>query len=390
MTFSPFPTVKRILLIIILMGWWTYTLSAIRKEFQELDSQYNNGKLDELSESISNLKPANNEESACLSFYNAMLKVKTEESISAHQWLIEKYPNSPYAQKSLLELAKMYILDRKIAEATIYLNRISSTDLVERFYWLALCAWWQDDYTDAITYCDNYLRQEPHSQYSESAYYLTADCYLAQNKTYSAVTTLLKLQNAKFTDLDEQYFYYRLGYAYELSDKINDAVKAYQKGFELNKDSQVAFQIEDRLLEIGNKHRNVNISFLYPYAPLKIPIISEESPDTLNIVKKVETAPTNPVSDNKPTSGQNSSIKLKSKPKEGFWLQAGRFSVEGNANRLVVNIRLLNIPASYYEETNNGKKSWIVVCGSFADRTTAEETKDLLASNNINSFLVAY
>ena len=71
-------------------------------------------------------------------------------------------------------------------------------------------------------------------------------------------------------------------------------------------------------------------------------------------------------------------------------MQAGRFSVESNANRLVINIRLLNIPAAYYEDISGGKKSWVVVCGSFPDRTQAEEAKELLATNDINSFITAY
>ena len=80
----------------------TVVYSAVRKEFQELNNLYKQGKLDELSEAISNLKPVNDEERAALGYYNAMLKTKTEDTISAHQWLIERFPKSPYAQKSLL------------------------------------------------------------------------------------------------------------------------------------------------------------------------------------------------------------------------------------------------------------------------------------------------
>ncbi|HQP33096.1 MAG TPA: hypothetical protein PLV29_03195, partial [Candidatus Cloacimonas sp.] len=89
---SPFPVVKRILLSFWLTGLCCFALSAVRKEFQDLDKLYNNGKLDELSANISTLKPVNEEERACLGFYVALLKVKTEEAISAHQWLIEKFP----------------------------------------------------------------------------------------------------------------------------------------------------------------------------------------------------------------------------------------------------------------------------------------------------------
>ena len=387
---SPFPVVKRILLSFWLTGLCCFALAAVRKEFQDLDKLYNNGKLDELSALISTLKPVNEEERACLGFYVALLKVKTDEAISAHQWLIEKFPQSPYAQKSLLELGKIFILDRKIEEATLYLRRITSPDIIERFYWLGLCAWWKDDYTTAISNCENYLRLEPRGEFAEKSYYLIADCYLAQKKAYSAVTTLLKLQNAKLREIDEQYFYYRLGYAYELSDAPIDAINAYRKGYELDRYSQVAYDIEDRILEIKRSKPNIDISFLYPYSPLQVTIVQEEQPDTLKLGVPAETKPSTSTVSPKLEVRQDAPVKLKEKPKEGYWLQAGRFSVESNANRLVINIRLLNIPAAYYEDISGGKKSWVVVCGSFPDRTQAEEAKELLATNDINSFITAY
>ena len=387
---SPFPVVKRILLSFWLTGLCCFALAAVRKEFQDLDKLYNNGKLDELSALISTLKPVNEEERACLGFYVALLKVKTEEAISAHQWLIEKFPKSPYAQKSLLELGKIFILDRKIEEATLYLRRITSPDIIERFYWLGLCAWWKDDYTTAISNCENYLRLEPRGEFAEKSYYLIADCYLAQKKAYSAVTTLLKLQNAKLREIDEQYFYYRLGYAYELSDAPIDAINAYRKGYELDRYSQVAYDIEDRILEIKRSKPNIDISFLYPYSPLQVTIVQEEQPDTLKPGVPAETKPSPSTVSSKLDVKQDAPVRLKEKPQEGYWLQAGRFSVESNANRLVINIRLLNIPAAYYEDISGGKKSWVVVCGSFPDRTQAEEAKELLATNDINSFITAY
>ncbi|HOS07504.1 MAG TPA: SPOR domain-containing protein [Candidatus Cloacimonas acidaminovorans] len=387
---SPFPAVKQVFLFILLTGLCCFAFAAVRKEFQDLDKLYNSGKLDELSANISTLKPVNDEERACLGFYNALLKVKIEDAISAHQWLIEKFPKSPYAQKSLLELGKIFILDRKIEEATLYLRRITSPEIIERFYWLGLCAWWNDDYANAISNCENYLRLAPRGEFAEKSYYLIAECYLEQKKAYSAVATLLKLQNAKLPEMDEQYFYYRLGYAYELSDKPIDAITAYRKGYEQDPYSQVAYQIEDRILELKSSKPNIDISFLYPYSPLQVTIVQEEQPDTLKTSVTTDSKSSSSSTAKQIEVKQDTPVKLKEKPKEGYWLQAGRFSVESNANRLVINIRLLNIPAAYYEDVSGGKKSWVVVCGSFPDRAKAEEAKELLATKNINSFITAY
>jgi TolA-binding protein len=81
----------------------------------------------------------------------------------------------------------------------------------------------------AIAQAENYLRLEPKGDFAENAYYLMADSYLAQKKAYSAVSTLNKLLNLKLPDTDDQYLYYRLGYAYEQSEKIVDAVAAYRQ-----------------------------------------------------------------------------------------------------------------------------------------------------------------
>lgn len=368
--------------------------AAIRKEFSELDKLFEGGKLNEISASLISLKPSSDEERAALGFYAAMLKTNSLEAIKAHQHIIDKFYTSQYAQRSLLELGKQYLLERKVDEAKAAFRKIVSTALVERYYWLALCAWWQDDLESAIAQAENYLRLEPRGDFAENAHYLIADSYLLQRKAYSAVSTLSKLQNLKLPDTDEQYLFYRLGFAYEQSEKIVDAVSAYRQGYEMDKYSQTAYLIEDRLFELRSRSRNVDISFLYPYSLLQIALTEDDSLTSLvkDAVQPIGSSQTNPMPTPSVISPVNPTapVKLKGKPSEGYWLQAGRFSVEANANKLVVNIRLMNIPAVYYEDTSGNKKSWVVLCGSFPDKTQAETARQSLANEKINSFLTFY
>ncbi|GAB1365523.1 hypothetical protein MASR1M36_03940 [Candidatus Cloacimonadaceae bacterium] len=386
-------------IITILTGFTLATqvsVAAVRKEFSELDKLYESGKLDDVSASLISLKPSSEDERAAVGFYTALLKTNSSEAIKVHQHIIEKFSATIYAQRSLLELGKQYLLERKVDEAKASFRQIVSPALVERYYWLSLCAWWQEDLDAAIAQAENYLRLEPKGDFAENAYYLMADSYLAQKKAYSAVSTLNKLLNLKLPDTDDQYLYYRLGYAYEQSEKIVDAVAAYRQGYEMDKYSQTAYLIEDRLFELRSRSRTVDISFLYPYSILQIALAEADSlsapkqaGDVQNDLAASNSPPlptpsvTNPVNPNSP-------VKLKTKPLEGYWLQAGRFSVEANANKLVVNIRLMNIPAVYYEDDTGGKKSWVVLCGAFPDKNQAETARQSLANEKINSFITFY
>ena len=373
--------------------------AALRKDFSDLDNLYQTGKLNELSEALSSLKPNSDDERAALGYYNAMLKLKAGDFSNAHQNVAQLYPGSPHGQRSLLELGKLLLLERELDKAKSTLRKITTPELAERFYWLASCTLWQDDPEQAIANAEIYLRMEATGEFAENAYFLIANSYLEQKKAYSAISTLTKLEKAKLKELDEQYLFYRLGYAYEQSEKLVDAVAAYQKGYEMDKYSQVAYLIEDRLFELRNRSRIIDISFLYPYTLLQIVMDQENqaNQDTLKTKPENPAYQTNghnppplPTPGNQNPPNLNAPIKLKTKPTQGYWLQAGRFSMEANANKLVVNIRLLNLPAAYYEDVQGGKKSWVVLCGVFEDKTQAENAKLSLSENKINSFITFY
>jgi len=367
---------------------WVRTYEAIlRPEYTEVEKQYLAGRTDEAANALSGLTAGNEEERAFLAYMSAMLKVKRNEIRSGLELVISKYPNSEYAQRSRLELAKMQVLEREITAAGENLKKITSNYLLERHYWLALCYWWEDDYAKAIGSVENYLRLAPKGVYCEDAYYLLAECYLAQQKAYSAITTLSKLQSLQLPDLDQQYLLYRTGYCYEISDKLTEAVGYYRQGYELDKYSQIAYTIEDRLFDLKYKSKTIDISFLYPYSVLQIAPPPEEVSSTSPLLPNGSIEPKSPAA---PPPNMDDPIKLKGKPQNGFYIQAGRFSQEANANKLVLTIRLLSLPAAYYEDISANKKTWVVISGAYENKDKAEEARSLLMSKDINCFVAQY
>jgi cell division protein FtsN len=159
----------------------------------------------------------------------------------------------------------------------------------------------------------------------------------------------------------------------------------YQESYELDRYSQIAFLVEDRIFTMRSHRPSLDISFLYPYSPLEI--AAEDSLQSTSPIQSqvVETPPV-PV---KPID-QEAPIRILTKPQTGIFLQSGRFSVESNAERLSKSIRHLNIPAIYYEEQHQGKKTWVVIAGPFDNKSDSNQARDTLSKNEINSFVVQY
>ena len=355
--------------------------AQLRKEFSALENLQQRGKLDDLKEQLAKLTPSSNDEKALVSYLNAMLKKDKNDALQMHLSNADRNPKTDYGQKSMLEAAKLYILERDIAAANAQLRKITSTLILERYYWLGVCAFWQDDYNNAISHAENYLRLAPQGVQAESAYHIISDSYIAQKKYYSAITTLNKIKAIQ--DHDQQYLNYRIGYANELSGKPQDALQAYKTAYELNKYSQIAFSVEERLFAMRSRTPSLDLSFLYPYTPLEIltPAVPADSLAPVVVLPPTITLP---------EPGTNVPLKLGSKPSKGIYLQAGRFSVEANASKLCNTIRDAKLPAVYYEDKTKSSTTWVVLAGPFVTRSDADAARTFLQSTDISSFIVQY
>jgi soluble lytic murein transglycosylase len=106
------------------------------------------------------------------------LKLKDEHIALSHAF-VEKYPNSPFAEEVLNNLASAYIVDDQDDEADKVfreiLNRYPAGRFTERAAWKA--GWWayrQGNFTDALQYFDRGASQFPRSDYRPSWLYWSA------------------------------------------------------------------------------------------------------------------------------------------------------------------------------------------------------------------------
>lgn len=365
--------------------------AQLRKDFQIVESMFLTGNITEANERLEKLKPASGEERAFVMYYYGFQKTSSNEALNQYLATAGRHPKTKYGQLAMLEAAKIYILERDMDSAQAELRKINSPDITERFYWLACTNFYKDELSAAIANADNYLRLMPKGREAESAAYIIVDSYLEQKKYQSALSSLGRVRN--IPNHDRQYFYYKQGYAHEMNASYKDALQSYQTGYEIDKYSQSAFAIEERLFEMRGKSSNLDLSFLYPYEPLEI---LEAEADETTVESNGSESPTPPVSVEKPTLPPLPPIvlsnpeKLAAKPSEGLYVQAGRFSVETNAARLVSNIRKMGINAGYLEESKDKTLSWVVLAGPFVSRDQAESVRGIFKEKDIDSFLTTF
>lgn len=363
-----------ILILTLILAWGHGNALALRKEFQNVESQYQSGNLDNVTDLLMKLKPGIEEERAFVIYYSALTKSSATECLQLHESNATKNPGTLYGQLSKLELAKNAILDHDYKAAELLLKSINNPELSERFYWLCVTAFDQESWQLAIDQGENYLRLNPAKTLSEAACYLIANSYIKLKKSTGAIASLNKINNIPGCPSDPQLLNYTLGLAYDNSGNLPDALAKYRSAYELNKFSQLAYQIEDRLFQLRSKNASLDISFLYPYSELvlEIPVTGQ------------------PVVSPPPVIDPAKPLKTSGRPSTGYYLQAGRFSVEANAIGRTKDILACNHPAVYFEEKQNNKLTWVVMSGPYSNQTDADLARMKLISSNIDCFTVKY
>jgi tetratricopeptide (TPR) repeat protein len=363
-------------------------LSAVRleavlsAEIQAIITAYNNGERSRCENLLNRAKPQSNEEEATVKYYKALLSHDAEIARALLQSIIDLNPKLNLAQNARLELGKLYLLDREYDKALAHFNSITSPDLDEKHFWIANVYYEKEDFSNAIASANQYLRQASVGEKAEEAYYLIADAYIELRQYNNAISTLKKLLSKPALISDEQYLRYRYGYACELLGNRSEALSQYRQGYELNRFSQLAYMIEDRLFEMRSTYGYaIDLSFLYPYCASPPPdiVLAEQNKNSNDIPAG---------SDTTSVVKNNNAPEIDFSNQQGLYLQAGRFSKQDNAIRLCEKIGKLNLHAQYYKVTQQQDVSWVVIVGSFPSQLDAVNAKSLLRDNGIDSFII--
>lgn len=380
MPFSNAKTSLRFSLTLGLLLFITALSANLRKEFQAVEKAYQQGKLNEAAAQMLNLRASTDEEKALILYLTAVLKPKRADTLMHLQQAIEKYPSAYYGQLSMLHKAKLHILEREIAQAKNLLLKITSAQIAERYYWLAVCGEMSDDWAAAIANSETYLRLEPGGERLEDCYFLMAEAYIGQKKYQSATAILAQLAAIKGYPTDVQYYHYLNGYAFQLAGNWQEALSHYSQGIQVTRYTQLAYQIEDRLFELKHKHGSkIDLGFLFPYSDLDIPV---------ETVTPAESEPA-PLKELAPPAA-DLPLRLSAKPSSGLYVQTGRFGVEANARSVAYRVRQLSLPSGYYEDKSNKHVPWVTFSGPYTNSDQQKKALELLKSNDIDCFSVRY
>ena len=225
---KPFPILILMVLSLLALPLWGVEFS---KEMKALESMFWEGDLEELPAKLLRSKPKGDEELALQSYLNAMLQTSQKDTRTLLTQTMQRYPSTLYGQKSMIEMAKLLIFERKYADAEKQLNEINNFELVERHYWLAYCSQALDRHEEAVNRAKEYLRRQSGGKYVEDTYYLIATARQNQRKYADGIQALEDLRAIHGLPRSKQYYHYLLGRLHHLSGNWSKAYETINRAF---------------------------------------------------------------------------------------------------------------------------------------------------------------
>ncbi|MDY6916126.1 MAG: SPOR domain-containing protein [Candidatus Cloacimonadota bacterium] len=272
-----------------------------------------------------------------------------------YQQAARKEPTSIYAQKSLMELGKLELLERNYEQALEYLRKIDNDSLKQKEFWLAKVYFKLSEYEKAIVSAQNFIsdNKEEKDYYShiESMYFIIAESYIKKELYYKALSNLDYLRQSRFINNNLPLLRYKIGYCHEKMRDYEQALQDYKK---LKRDfpyNQYSYLAEERMLQMGQQN------------------LVEFELDNFSTI----TSP-NP---SKAATGEGLNV----------YLQIGAFSTPDRAEKQGKKAMQLGLNFSVFPKKVDGTTLYIVAVGPF-DNGELDKAIEKLNNAGINSFVI--
>jgi len=288
-------------------------------------------------------------------FLQAKSKIKEKDFMQTFEYLAENYTDHLYGQLSLLELAKVKLLERDYEDALNHLKKIHHPEIEDKEFWMAKAYLKNNENDNAIVAAQNFIFGSDDHHKIEESFFIIAEAYLNDKIYHRALNTLESLRTSKYINNHIPLLHYKIGFCYENIGKHENALRSYQK---LKMDfpyDQYSYLAEDRInnLTRGNK--------------IEIDLENLESIQT-SVKQKNET---------NIIKGEYNS-----------YLQVGAFGSEKNARNHSETIKKLGLPAMVFSKEKNAKTLFVVAAGPFENNDKLQKAMKTLTANNINSFVI--
>ena len=274
--------------------------------------------------------------------------------------LSENFSDSLYGQKALLELGKIYFLQRKYEKSIEFLRKIYFSEIGEKEFWLAKSYLKNGENRKAIISAQNFISASDDFTKIEESFFIIAEAYIQDKLFAKALHTLETLRTSKYIENHIPLLHYKIGFCYENLKKNQDAIRSYQKLINDFPYTQYSYLAQDRIYNLQKENE-----------------VSEPEEQIASETNKTTKTTDKYYPETKISLGEYQT-----------YLQVGAFSSNKNALNFKKKIIQLGFEAIIFSKIKNGKKLFVVAAGPFPDGKKLKEATDRLRKNNISFFVI--
>jgi len=330
------------------------------KVLKRLKNLYNKGDILSLEDLLGKYQPHNNVGETAKLFYQARIAIRQEEASDYYKTLIEKFPETKYAQKALYELAKIALLERSYSTSRNYLKRISSNNQ-DKNYLLATVNLNMSLFPEAIHSAEKFISESNDEKKIEIAYLTIVEAHILNHHYEKAMKILTKMHAEAIIRDNGSIVTFKEGYCLEMMDQISDAVSKYRHVITQYPYTESSLQAERRLynLTIADKISHAEMSITSP-----LPERADETQTDL-------------------------SIRTTSDLTDKYFIQVNAFSNSKNADNHSRDLKISGFDNIIIPKIISEQQLFIVAVGPYKSRSEAMQVqKELKSSLNLDSFII--